>query len=104
MYPADACRWPLLCCCVVSQYLRRLALAIDTALNMSGGLAATAAAATAAVAGRNAAADPGTAAPAQHQQQQGRRKKQHVADLLLVKARPMYGFYQDDRLFIKVVL
>jgi hypothetical protein len=87
-------------------YLRRLALAIDTALNMSGGLAATAAAATAAV-GRAGAADEAAGAAAADRQQGGRfarSKKQHVADLLLVKARPMYGYYADDLLFIKVVL
>lgn len=89
----------------VSQYLRRLALAIDTALNMSGGLAATAAAATAAVGGGGRPPDADSAAAQQQQQGRvGRNKKQHVADLLLVKARPMYGYYQDEMLFIKVVL
>jgi hypothetical protein len=84
-------------------------MAIDTALNMSGGLAATAAAATAAV-GRPAAdaADGAAAAPGGgSDRQQGRyirNKKQHVADLLLVKARPMYGYYADEMLFIKVML
>lgn len=105
-------------CCVVScpavgAYLRRLALAIDTALNMSGGLAATAAAATAAVGSGTVAAavqtDTGgaAAAAAGSDRQQGRfarNKKQHVADLLLVKARPVYGYYADELLFIKVVL
>jgi hypothetical protein len=84
-------------------------MAIDTALNMSGGLAATAAAATAAV-GRGPAGDADTAAAGagdRQQQQQGRFarvKKQHVADLLLVKARPIYGYYAEEALFIKVVL
>jgi hypothetical protein len=79
---------------------------------MSGGLAATAAAATAAVVGGGAAAqqtDTGgaPAAAAGSDRQQGRftrNKKQHVADLLLVKARPVYGYYSDELLFIKVVL
>lgn len=110
-------------CCVsvmtpaVGAFLRRLALAIDTALNMSGGLAATAAAATAAVGGGGgtgaAAAQTdntggaAAAAAAGSDRQQGRfarSKKQHVADLLLVKARPVYGYYTEDLLFIKVVL
>jgi hypothetical protein len=85
-------------------------LAIDTALNMSGGLAATAAAATAAV-GRPAADAAAAAAAAAggggNERQQGRyirNKKQHVADLILVKARPMYGYYADEMLFIKVML
>lgn len=88
-------------------YLRRLALAIDTALNMSGGLAATAAAATAAVGGQAAATDAGPAAGTGNDRQRGRfvrNKKQHVADLLLVKARPMYGYYAEEMLFIKIVL
>jgi hypothetical protein len=83
-------------------------MAIDTALNMSGGLAATAAAASAAV-GRGPAGDADSAAAGagDRQQQQGRFarvKKQHVADLLLVKARPIYGYYAEEMLFIKVVL
>jgi hypothetical protein len=92
----------------VAQYLRRLALAIDTAMNMSGGLAAAAAAATTgATAAAGAAADGGVphgAAAGGGGGRSGRGRKQHVADLLLVKARPVYGFYAEEALFIKIVL
>jgi hypothetical protein len=71
-------------------------------MNLSGGLSAQAAAA-------------GAAAVQQQQPQQGNRNapssggsrgssKQFVADMLLVRARPMYGYYEQETLFIKVIL
>ncbi len=36
--------------------------------------------------------------------QQGMPKRQHVHNLLLVRAKPMYGYHPGDKLFIKVVL
>lgn len=91
-----------------AHYLRRLALAINTAMNMSGGMAATAAAAAAAqpfAANNTTTAAAGANGAAQVQgDNSSRRRKQYVADLLLVKARPMYGYYAQEALFIKVVL
>jgi hypothetical protein len=93
-----------------AHYLRRMALAINTAMNMAGGMAAAAAAASANPAppfGQQPAAAAGGNGPydrQQQQQQQQRGNKQHVADLLLVKARPVYGYYAEESLFVKVVL
>lgn len=74
-------------------FLRRMALAIDTAMQLSS---ATAAAAAAAAGGGGGGAGPGPGG--------GGRRKQHVQNLLLVRARPMYGFYPEDKVFIKVIL
>jgi hypothetical protein len=100
--------------CAAAHYLRRMALAINTAMNMSGGMAAAAAAAAAAGSAAGPAAQYGQVAAAavgglagaayDRQQQQQRGNKQHVADLLLVKARPVYGYYAEESLFVKVVL
>lgn len=36
--------------------------------------------------------------------QPGVARRQRVHNLLLVKARPMYGYYPDDHVFVKVIL
>lgn len=89
-----------------ASYLRRLALAINTALNMAGGMSAAAAAAAASAAAADATAgqQQQPQLPPQQQQWRGGGGKQHVADLLLVRARPMYGFYAEEALFVKVLL
>jgi hypothetical protein len=87
-----------------AHYLRRMALAINTAMNMSGGMAAAAAAGSGPPPPYGQQAAAAGAGPYDRQQQQQRGNKQHVADLLLVKARPVYGYYAEESLFVKVVL
>jgi hypothetical protein len=84
-----------MCVPAAAVFLRRMALAIDTAMQLSSATAAAAAAAAGGGGGGGGAgAGPGA----------GGRRKQHVQNLLLVRARPMYGYYPEDKVFIKVIL
>ena len=81
----------------MAAFLRRLALAIDTAMGMS--VATASVGVDASFGGDVAWQQHGAAAPG------GRTSaRQCVADLLLVRARPLYGFYEEERLFVKVML
>jgi len=82
-----------------ASFLRRIGAATEQALNMG------------AMAGAGAVAqDPDQHGPFQahlHQpppHHQPRPPRQRVHNVLLVRARPMYGYYPEERLFVKIVL
>ena len=75
-------------------FLRKLALAIDSAMRVAGMH-------TLQVPPGSDGADPGPHHQ-QHQQHAGRRQTVHA--LHLVRAKPFYGYHIEDRLYIKVIL
>jgi ribosomal protein L15 len=66
-----------------------MALGIDTAMQLSSTTNTAAAAGGGGRGGRGGA---------------GRSRRQHVQNLVLVRAKPIYGFYPEDKIFIKIIL